>query len=199
MSDTRRAEVIPHQTGNTLFIINPAGHGGTGTTTWERFQALWPHPIGPEHAIVTERPGHAREIALSAVGFDTLAAVGGDGTVADIMSGLLDRPGNKPKLAIVPAGTGNDIARNTGIGSTEDAVNALRKGRLRAFDVIRVDYQHLISRESFEPGHELFQVPSPSTIREVTVVKARVTIVIQQPLLLTGKPLGLPGNGLSES
>jgi len=141
MSDIRRTEVVPHQTANTLFIINPAGHGGTGTTTWERFQALWPEQIDPEHAIVTERPGHAREIAVSAMGFDALAAVGGDGTVGDVMSGILDRPGQRPRLAIIPAGTGNDIARNTGIQSMEHAVSALRNGRLRAFDMIRVDYR----------------------------------------------------------
>ena len=126
---------------NVLYIINPAGHGGKGTKAWEEFQALWPDQISPEDAIVTKRPGHAREIAVSAAGYDILAAVGGDGTVGDIMSGIIDRQGQKPRLAIIPAGTGNDVARNAGICSVEDAVGALQGGCPQAFDLIRVDYQ----------------------------------------------------------
>jgi diacylglycerol kinase (ATP) len=127
--------------GDTLYIINPVGHGGAGIKAWDRFQTLWPDPVDPEDAIVTQRPGHAREIAFSAEGYDKLAAVGGDGTVGDVVSGIMDRQGPKPRLAIVPAGTGNDIARNTGIHSIEHAVSSLREGRLRAFDMIRVDYE----------------------------------------------------------
>jgi len=141
MSDVGHTEATRSPAGKTLFIINPAGHGGTGTKAWEEFRALWPHPVNPEDAIVTEWPGHAREIAFSVSGYDTIAAVGGDGTVGDVMSGILDHPGHGPRLAIIPAGTGNDIARNAGIHSMEDAVSALRNGRLRAFDMIRVDFQ----------------------------------------------------------
>ena len=133
--------MVTDRRGRTLYIINPAGHGGTGATVWETFQDLWPDPISPEDAIVTERPGHARDIAFQARGYDTLVAVGGDGTVGDVVSGILDREGKRPGLAIVPAGTGNDIARNAGIRSIADAVSALRGGHVRAFDMIRIDYQ----------------------------------------------------------
>ena len=141
MSDPYGTASPRDPSGKTLYIINPAGHGGAGTRTWETFRDLWPDPISAEHAIVTQRPGHAREIAFSARGYRTLAAVGGDGTVGDVVSGILDREDPKPRLAIIPAGTGNDIARNTGIHSIEDAVSALRGGLLRAFDMIRIDYQ----------------------------------------------------------
>jgi diacylglycerol kinase (ATP) len=124
----------------TLYIINPAGHGGEGLKVWERFQGLWPYPIAPEDVIITKRPGESREIAVSTRGYNTLAAVGGDGTVGEIISGIMDREGDKPMLAIIPAGTGNDIARNAGIGSIEDAVLAMQSDNPRAFDLIRVDY-----------------------------------------------------------
>lgn len=127
---------------NTLYIINPAGHGGAGKKAWKKFRTLWPDEIDPEHAIVTERPGHALEIATSAAGYDILAAVGGDGTVGEVMSGIMDSEGPKPRLAIVPAGTGNDIARNVGIGSVEDSVRVLREGQPRGFDLIRIDCQN---------------------------------------------------------
>ena len=55
------------------------------------------------------------------------------------MSGLMDRKDRDRKLAIIPAGTGNDIGRNIGIGSIEDAVKALRLGRPKPVDVMRVE------------------------------------------------------------
>ncbi len=133
---------------NTLYIINPAGHGGAGFKAWEAFQNSWSDPINPEHVVFTERPGHAREIATSVKGYDTIAAVGGDGTVGDVSSGILDREGDRPTMAIIPAGTGNDIARNVGINSIDDAVNSLKGKHVRAFDLIRADY-----REDGQPGH----------------------------------------------
>jgi diacylglycerol kinase (ATP) len=134
-------ERIRNGNGRILYIVNPAGHGGTGTSTWEGFRTLWPDQIDAADFVITERPGQAREIAATAEGYDTLAAVGGDGTVGDVVSGILDRQGTKPILAIIPAGTGNDIARSTGTRGVEDAVRALRNGRLREFDMIRVDFQ----------------------------------------------------------
>jgi YegS/Rv2252/BmrU family lipid kinase len=124
-----------------LFIRNPAGFGGAGSAAWESFQAQWPDPIDTGDVRVTERPGHAREIAVAAEGYDILTAVGGDGTVGEVLSGIMEHPQPRPKLAIVPGGTGNDIARNAGIRSVEDAVAALRGGHRRSFDIIRIDCQ----------------------------------------------------------
>jgi diacylglycerol kinase family enzyme len=76
---------------NTLYIINPAGHGGTGIEIWERFKSAFPETIRPENVAVTTRPGHAREIAASADGYETLAAAGGDGTVGEVMTAIMSR------------------------------------------------------------------------------------------------------------
>jgi len=124
-----------------LYIINPAGHGGAGVKAWEEFESIYPDKIPQEDILVTERPGHAREIALSAKGYETLAVVGGDGTVGEVMTAIMFREVSDTRLAIVPAGTGNDIARNAGIRSMEDAVAALRNGKLKAFDIMRVETQ----------------------------------------------------------
>ncbi len=108
---------------------------------WEAFQSAWAEPIDPVHVVFTERPGHAREIAAKCDDCEILAAVGGDGTVGEIISGIMDRPEPRPRLAIIPCGTGNDVAQNAGIFSVADAVAALRNGNSRAFDLIRVDRQ----------------------------------------------------------
>ncbi len=122
-----------------LFVINPAGHGGAGIKVWEKLQAEWREQIDSEDVIFTERQGHSREIASSAKGYDILTAVGGDGTVGEIMSGILDHHSPHPKLGIIPAGTGNDIARNLGNFPFERAVDALRGDSVREVDLIRVD------------------------------------------------------------
>ncbi len=132
-----------------LYIINPAGHGGKATRAWEKFKILWPDKISSENTIITENPGHAREIAAASKDYDIFAAVGGDGTVGEIMSGIMDRQDQQLKIAVIPAGTGNDIGRNLGIYSIEDAVGALRGGQCRVVDLIRVD-----CRVSGRPAHK---------------------------------------------
>lgn len=63
---------------------------------------------------VTEREGHARELAASAVrqGADTVVAWGGDGTVNEVASALAF---TATRLAIVPTGSGNGLARGLGL------------------------------------------------------------------------------------
>lgn len=125
----------------TLFIINPASHGGIGLNAWKQFQKQWLNQIDPQETVITQRPGHAREITISADGYDVIVAVGGDGTVREVISGIMDRKNPDLKLAIVPGGTGNDIGLNIGIKSVEQAVDALHKGHTQAFDIMRVDSQ----------------------------------------------------------
>ncbi|NNE19931.1 MAG: hypothetical protein HKN10_15780 [Myxococcales bacterium] len=124
-----------------FYIINPAGHGGSGMRTWEEFKALWRDPIADEDVRITERPGHAREIAAAANGYDTLVAVGGDGTVGEVISGVMDHEQAGPHVAIVPGGTGNDIARNLGMGTVDAAVAALRDGVPKTVDIVDVECQ----------------------------------------------------------
>jgi diacylglycerol kinase (ATP) len=124
-----------------LYVINPAGHGGAGLKVWERFKPQWPDQIDPDDVRFTERQGHAREIATAAEGYDILAAVGGDGTVGELLTGVMAHTEPRPKLAIIPAGTGNDIARNLGSFPFEAAVGALRGDHVRSVDLIRIECQ----------------------------------------------------------
>jgi diacylglycerol kinase (ATP) len=62
----------------------------------------------------TERPGHARELAAAAAaeGLGVVAAAGGDGTINEVVNGLVGSP---TALAVLPAGTGNVLAAQLGL------------------------------------------------------------------------------------
>lgn len=100
--------------GKCMMIVNPA----SGTVSKHR---VMPHihkrliRMGAECEIVPTRyPGHATELATSAAaqGYDTVLGCGGDGTINEIASGLCN---TKTALGIVPAGSGNGLARHLGI------------------------------------------------------------------------------------
>lgn len=87
----------------------------------------------------TSGPGQARELARTAVdeGFEVALAVGGDGTANEVASGLLGSPA---ALGVVPAGSGNGLARTLRIPL--DAGAALRElatAVTRRMDVGRIN------------------------------------------------------------
>ena len=88
---------------------------------------------------VTERPGHARELALAALGrgVSTIVAWGGDGTMNEIGTAVAH---TDAAMALVPSGSGNGLARELGIPF--DAPAALEiafSGRLRTIDAGQVE------------------------------------------------------------
>ncbi|MBQ4323841.1 MAG: diacylglycerol kinase family lipid kinase [Clostridia bacterium] len=87
-----------------VFILNPKA----GFRKLEEWKALIAAKFG-ENAIIrlTERAGHATEIAKEYTN-STIFAVGGDGTVNEVMNGLV---GSDNTLCILPAGSGNDFVR----------------------------------------------------------------------------------------
>jgi diacylglycerol kinase (ATP) len=66
--------------------------------------------------VETDAPGHARELALHAAdgGHDRVVAVGGDGTVQEVVNGLL-ASGSELSIGILAGGNGNDLARSLGL------------------------------------------------------------------------------------
>jgi len=73
---------------------------------------------GEPEVLTTERPGHAVDLARDAArrGAETVVAVGGDGTVNEVVNGLVtdDRPIGTAALGVVAAGSGADFARTFG-------------------------------------------------------------------------------------
>ena len=96
----------------------------------------------PGDALLSERPGQLGELARQAAdgGASLLVAVGGDGTVNEVVQGIAGR--DVVELAVIPRGTGWDFVRTYGIPRRlEDAVAVAREGRPRAIDLGRARYR----------------------------------------------------------
>lgn len=103
-------------------ILNPMADMGNA---WRVARDL--RSITEEHGNVTWSgtvyPGHGIELAKQAAeeGYDRVIAMGGDGTVHEVVNGLMQIPENKrPTLGVVPVGSGNDFAHGINVVTQSD-------------------------------------------------------------------------------
>ncbi len=84
---------------------------------------------------LTQYRGHATELAATAGEFDTVICTGGDGTLNEVMSGLLSAGLQKP-IGYIPLGSTNDFAMSLGIPSDLDgAIDNIIEGAPVSIDV----------------------------------------------------------------
>jgi len=105
-------------------IVNPAAGRGRGAALIPRLSAAFAK-VGVEDIRTTSAPGEERDIAYAAIadGYTTIVAVGGDGTSGNVANALL-HAGRSARLAVMPAGTGNDFAKVLGTHETDASTMA---------------------------------------------------------------------------
>jgi len=124
-------------------IYNPASgqHSGRGASKIENIKAVL-HKAGIEpDSLETHAPGSGKALAVAAVrqGHDTVLACGGDGTVHEVLQGLV---GTDVALGVVPLGTANALAQNLGLGRNPvKAVEALLTAKPQQVPVGRIFYK----------------------------------------------------------
>lgn len=100
-------------------IVNPVAANGAVGKNWPRIRDFLQAEGAKFDAVLTERPGHAIQLARQALddGYRTIVAVGGDGTVNEVLNGLMVEGAVDPEvmLGIIPWGTGADFTRSLGI------------------------------------------------------------------------------------
>lgn len=121
------------------FIVNPAAASARGQARWSELEPGFLQDNGSAKVLFTALPGDAVRLAQeAAVGCDPVVAVGGDGTVFEVASGLLLSGSADTRFGIVPTGTGNDVARQCGIRDLAQARVVLQGTRTKTLDVIRI-------------------------------------------------------------
>ncbi|MBS1708582.1 MAG: diacylglycerol kinase family lipid kinase [Armatimonadetes bacterium] len=120
-------------------IHNPASGRGRGAKQWPAIEAMLRAALGDRLVATPATSGRGSAAAIAAKlvseGVQVVGAAGGDGTVNEVLQGVL---GTGADLAVVPLGTGNDFARMLGIGNDHSkAVDAIREGRTVTIDVGR--------------------------------------------------------------
>jgi diacylglycerol kinase (ATP) len=124
-------------------IVNPHAAYGRAGRTWpdvlaqlekEGFDVTWQF---------TQRRGHASQLAHEAVtqGAQTIIVIGGDGTMNEIVNGILRDPHHMPDIALIPLGTGADLAKTLGIPDDwREAIKILKQGRTQSIDVGEITF-----------------------------------------------------------
>ena len=131
-----------------MMIGNPVSASATTGDAWNKsLEKLRQAGLEVEVA-ATQHAGHAIELALKAAGdgFRKFIAAGGDGTIHEVLTGLL-RFADSSKvslsdftLAALPHGTGNDWIRSAGITEPEKAADAIIAGKTGKEDVVRMTF-----------------------------------------------------------
>lgn len=128
---------------SAVVIINPVAGGRRRGLPVDRRVRLVQSALARHGAegrvVLTERPGHAPELARQAVedGAATVVAWGGDGTINEVASRLVGTPA---ALGIVRAGSGNGLARELKIpAAPEAALDIALAGRDRRIDVGEIE------------------------------------------------------------
>ncbi len=124
--------------GKVKLIFNPMSDRGRSGQRASDLRAIVEEHGGAEW-VGTEYPAHAADLAARAglEGCDTVVAMGGDGTVHEVINGLMRVAApHRPKLAVVPIGSGNDFAFGAGVPlDPGEATKRIFTGALKAVDV----------------------------------------------------------------
>ena len=107
---------------NWLAIANPAAgrvHEAERLSDWLRQL----RDVDAE-IVATTGPGDATRLARAGAAFEGMIAIGGDGTIAEVLRGMDLR---RQQLAVLPAGHGNCLARDLGVADPARAIEALQR------------------------------------------------------------------------
>ena len=122
----------------TMLIVNPKADMGHALKMVADLKPLVEEYGGGDWS-QTEYPVHATELARKAAeaGYSLVIAIGGDGTVHEVINGLMQvPPETRPRLGIVPLGSGNDFAHSIGIiGSPAETLKKIYIGQPKQIDV----------------------------------------------------------------
>lgn len=139
--------VSNNQPRKVKLILNPIADMGRAWKTANDLRPIAQEFPGELSWSGTVYPTHAIELAKQAAeeGYDLVVAMGGDGTVHEVVNGLMQVPAEKrPMLGVVPIGSGNDFAYSVGINqkSAQALAHALKAEKVLPVDIGLLTDEH---------------------------------------------------------
>ncbi len=129
----------------TKIILNPNADKGNA---WRLASDLRPivDEFGGADWAGTVYPTHAVKLAEQAAleGYELIISVGGDGTIHEVINGVMRAPAEKrPRIGVVPMGSGNDFAHSVGMDATPArALRQIFTGKPRRVDLAVLTDEH---------------------------------------------------------
>jgi YegS/Rv2252/BmrU family lipid kinase len=120
-------------------VVNPRSGRNSGLAVAKAAEGVLTAGGWQVARLVTEAPGQAAHLASQAAaeGHDIVFACGGDGTLSEVVQGML---GTGVPAGLIPAGSGNDFARTTGLSRRADvAAQQALHGAAEEIDLLEVD------------------------------------------------------------
>lgn len=134
-------------TPHAVVIVNPKSQGGAVGRRWPEIAEAIAR-VMPFDDVQTTGPGDATVLARRALasGADRIIALGGDGTVNEVISGFFDEQGQalspEATFGLLPYGTGGDFRRTMNIPrALAEAARVITSGQRRKIDVGRLSYR----------------------------------------------------------
>lgn len=129
----------------TCAIVNPVAGNGRVRRLWPR---LLPRLLDTTASLSvrwTTGPGSATTLTRHALndGFERIVAVGGDGTLHEVVNGFFEAQAPvapSAVLAFIACGSGSDFRRTLGAPTGADALQQLRSPRIHSLDLLRIQY-----------------------------------------------------------
>ena len=131
------------------FVLTVNPHGGTkkGPQILKKVKPIFEASGTDLFIIETTFAGHAKELAnqLDLTEYDGFIGIGGDGTLHEIINGMLSRPdGNKIPIGIIPGGSGNSYMHDLNLTDPLKAAKAIIQGNTKFLDTARVEVNHVV-------------------------------------------------------
>lgn len=130
-----------------LFIVNPVS--GVNQSRKSMLAEIAVARFNPElfdwEIKLSESAGHVQELSREAAvaGVDVIVAVGGDGTLNQVVKGMI---GSDATLALVPAGSGNGLARHLGVPiDIEQSIKLIIEGKTMMIDTVNLNGNLFVS------------------------------------------------------
>jgi YegS/Rv2252/BmrU family lipid kinase len=130
---------------NPLLVVNPTSGGGATGRAFAAMKDTIERALGPVDVAMTTHAGHGIDLARegAVAGAPLVVAVGGDGTLHEVVNGLMQAKagayGTKAdatQLGLIAQGTGGDFRKTLGLEHRLDKyLDALKSGRTRPLDV----------------------------------------------------------------